>query len=67
MCEIDCCGMYKDGMCLENNVPCKDIEWRHCILKAVEYAENKEFEVKNLKVYIIMNICKLITKIYWKM
>lgn len=47
MCEIDCCGMYKDGTCLENNVPCK----RHCTLKAVEYAENKELEVKNLKAY----------------
>lgn len=51
MCEIDCCGMYKDGTCLENNVPCKDIQWRHCTLKAVKYAENKELEVKNLKAY----------------
>ena len=49
MYEIDCCGMNKDGMCLENNVPCKDIEWRHCTVKAVEYAENKELEIKCLK------------------
>lgn len=51
MYKLECpfCEDYKDGKCIDWECPCVDVPWEDCHIKTMEYAKDRDVEIKTLK------------------